>query len=64
MIVYKFRKTRVPVLFFLMIGLIVQSQTKTEFHSCAPKRTMGWNSWDCFGPTVKTGLYKIVKVSK
>jgi alpha-galactosidase len=52
MIRNKFHKTAVSVLFFLMIGYIVQSQTRTEFHRWAPQPPMGWNSWDCFGPTV------------
>lgn len=25
---------------------------KTNFHQWAPTPPMGWNSWDCFGPTV------------
>src|SRR5688572_19534927 len=36
-----------------------QKQSKTsnkkstkDFHSWAPTPPMGWNSWDCFGPTV------------
>lgn len=40
------------VLFFSIIGYNVQSQTKTDFHSWAATPPMGWNSWDCFGPTV------------
>ena len=26
--------------------------SKPEFHSWAPTPPMGWNSWDCYGPTV------------
>ena len=52
MIRYKFHKIVFPVLFFLLISNAVQSQTKTEFHSWAATPPMGWNSWDCFGPTV------------
>ncbi|GAB3724792.1 hypothetical protein GCM10027594_06040 [Hymenobacter agri] len=25
---------------------------KTDFHAWAPTPPMGWNSWDCYGPTV------------
>lgn len=37
----------------LMLGcqLFAQAQQK-DFHSWAPTPPMGWNSWDCFGPTV------------
>ncbi|MEO6230725.1 MAG: NPCBM/NEW2 domain-containing protein [Ferruginibacter sp.] len=31
--------------------LFAQKST-TNFHSWAPTPPMGWNSWDCFGPTV------------
>lgn len=31
---------------------IAQAQTKKDFHSWAATPPMGWNSWDCFGPTV------------
>src|SRR5690349_16086593 len=30
----------------------VRSQDISSFHSWAPTPPMGWNSWDCFGPTV------------
>jgi alpha-galactosidase len=49
---YKFNKTLFFVLFFSIIGYSVHSQTKTDFHSWAATPPMGWNSWDCFGPTV------------
>jgi alpha-galactosidase len=29
-----------------------QSVNKNDFHNWAPTPPMGWNSWDCFGPTV------------
>jgi alpha-galactosidase len=44
--------------FLLTIGVfaayLLQAQpgNKNEFHSWAPTPPMGWNSWDCFGPTV------------
>jgi hypothetical protein len=28
------------------------SDTKLKFHNWAPTPPMGWNSWDCYGPTV------------
>ena len=28
------------------------SVTKSNFHQWAATPPMGWNSWDCFGPTV------------
>jgi hypothetical protein len=28
------------------------AQSSTEFHTWATKPPMGWNSWDCYGPTV------------
>ena len=44
--------------FLLTIGVfavyLLQAQpgNKSDFHSWAPTPPMGWNSWDCFGPTV------------
>ncbi|MFD1469085.1 NPCBM/NEW2 domain-containing protein [Hymenobacter caeli] len=29
-----------------------QTAPKTDFHQWAPTPPMGWNSWDCYGPTV------------
>jgi hypothetical protein len=43
---------------FLTIGVFAtyllqaQSGNKNNFHDWAPTPPMGWNSWDCFGPTV------------
>jgi hypothetical protein len=31
---------------------IAQQTAKSTFHQWAPTPPMGWNSWDCFGPTV------------
>ena len=39
-------------LFFSIIGYSGHAQTEKEFHSWAATPPMGWNSWDCFGPTV------------
>ena len=52
MIRYKFHKTIVSVLFFSLLANSIQSQTNKDFHSWASTPPMGWNSWDCFGPTV------------
>ncbi|HKO77543.1 MAG TPA: NPCBM/NEW2 domain-containing protein [Flavobacterium sp.] len=49
---YKFHKTIVSVLFFSLLTNSIQSQTNKDFHSWASTPPMGWNSWDCFGPTV------------
>ena len=48
----KFRSMLFSVLFFSIIGNSVHSQTDKEFHNWAATPPMGWNSWDCFGPTV------------
>ena len=42
----------ISVLFFLATALSAQSQSTSKHHSWAPTPPMGWNSWDCFGPTV------------
>jgi len=31
---------------------VIDQEFKQPFHSWAPTPPMGWNSWDCFGPTV------------
>ena len=49
---YKFHKILFSVLFFSTIGCGVHSQTNKDFHGWAATPPMGWNSWDCFGPTV------------
>jgi alpha-galactosidase len=46
-----FYRTFLPVLFFVC-STAAQAQTGKDFHSWAPTPPMGWNSWDCFGPTV------------
>ncbi len=37
---------------FLSVCTLSASAQKTNFHQWAPTPPMGWNSWDCFGPTV------------
>ena len=37
---------------FAVYLLQAQPGNKNDFHSWAPTPPMGWNSWDCFGPTV------------
>lgn len=49
---YSFHKIALPILFFSICSLAVQAQTEKKFHSWAATPPMGWNSWDCFGPTV------------
>ena len=51
MIRSKFNKIAFAFLFFSLSNYTVQSQEK-KFHSWAATPPMGWNSWDCFGPTV------------
>jgi hypothetical protein len=36
----------------LSIQSYSQPKTSSNFHSFAPTPPLGWNSWDCFGPTV------------
>ena len=43
--------------FYLLSSLLIVSNLisfgqNPDFHSWAPTPPMGWNSWDCFGPTV------------
>jgi hypothetical protein len=52
MVQTKFFKINFLVLFFFLFHNTVQSQTKKVFHDWAATPPMGWNSWDCFGPTV------------
>jgi hypothetical protein len=40
------------LLILLTVSLMGRAQQKENFHSWAPTPPMGWNSWDCFGPTV------------
>ncbi|WP_342644372.1 NPCBM/NEW2 domain-containing protein [Mucilaginibacter sp. CSA2-8R] len=53
-------KFAAPLLLSAALSLTANAQqqkkdnsiTKTNFHAWAPTPPMGWNSWDCFGPTV------------
>src|ERR1700704_5757335 len=46
-------KKTISALFLLCIVASPFAQKKSlDFHSWAPTPPMGWNSWDCFGPTV------------
>lgn len=48
----KIKQTVFSVLFFSLIGSLIYAQKTNDFHSWASTPPMGWNSWDCFGPTV------------
>ncbi|MEV4887104.1 glycoside hydrolase family 27 protein [Chitinophaga ginsengisegetis] len=43
------RLTALIILTTILFGQHVQGQ---DFHKWAPGPPMGWNSWDCYGPTV------------
>jgi hypothetical protein len=43
---------QVCTLLLVILGLGVRAQSKGDFHKWAATPPMGWNSWDCFGPTV------------
>jgi alpha-galactosidase len=45
---------------FLCFNLAMAQQpaTKKAFHAWAAEPPMGWNSWDCYGPTVTEGEVK------
>src|ERR1043165_1570927 len=36
----------------MAFSLTMNAQQKSDFHDWAPPPPMGWNSWDCYGPTV------------
>ena len=44
------------ILFFIFCYVLsittANAQNKTDFHAWSPTPPMGWNSWDCYGPTV------------
>lgn len=52
MILSKYLKIILLGLFISSSSYILQAQTKKDFHDWAATPPMGWNSWDCFGPTV------------
>ena len=39
-------------LLFVCHGLVAQDGNELPFHKWALTPPMGWNSWDCFGPSV------------
>ena len=54
---------RISIVLILVIQIIIfacrtnnpsgtGNETELPFHSWAPTPPMGWNSWDCYGPTV------------
>lgn len=43
---------QVCTILLVILGLSVGAQNKGDFHNWAPTPPMGWNSWDCYGPTV------------
>src|SRR6266540_1353601 len=54
-------KYTLSFLVFMALCLLIHAQSKTnnskpettkDFHAWASTPPMGWNSWDCFGPTV------------
>lgn len=50
-----FSKLLITISFAVCFTSSVFSQTavsKSNFHQWAATPPMGWNSWDCFGPTV------------
>ena len=40
------------IVLLLLPTFVGLTQQAKDFHSWAPTPPMGWNSWDCFGPTV------------
>jgi hypothetical protein len=52
MIKSKFKKIGLFILFFSISNVGVHAQVDKNFHDWAATPPMGWNSWDCYGPTV------------
>lgn len=52
MIKSKFKKIGLFILFFSISNVEVQAQSDKKIHDWAATPPMGWNSWDCYGPTV------------
>lgn len=51
-------KSVCPIL-LVIFSLVCSAQPlKKDFHQWAQTPPMGWNSWDCFGPTVTEGEVK------
>lgn len=40
------------IIAFALLGCTAYAQQKKDFHTWAATPPMGWNSWDCYGPTV------------
>lgn len=40
------------IIVLIAFSATVNAQKKNDFHNWAATPPMGWNSWDCFGPTV------------
>jgi len=40
------------ILSCILCTATITAQTKKDFHTWAATPPMGWNSWDCYGPTV------------
>ena len=36
----------------LIATMLFAQKQSVDFHEWAPTPPMGWNSWDCYGPTV------------
>jgi len=45
-------KNSLLIIAFGLLGCSAFAQQKTDFHTWASTPPMGWNSWDCYGPTV------------
>lgn len=52
MIRSKFHKIALAIFCLLASNYSIQGQANKDFHDWAATPPMGWNSWDCFGPTV------------
>ncbi len=53
------KKLSLIILICGFFGKTIHSQNKNDFHSWASTPPMGWNSWDCFGPTVTEEEIKV-----
>lgn len=52
MIQTKLSKVTLAIFCLAVSVYSVRAQSKKDFHNWAATPPMGWNSWDCFGPTV------------
>jgi len=46
------KKRTILSILLIVISITSYSQAKKDFHNWASTPPMGWNSWDCYGPTV------------